>query len=86
MEIKKLEELTAVYSDKLKSAQLILADEERNFNIGRSALRDYIDAIKTYDSILYASEELKVRENILKIEWLRLSDSLVDGNLPDLIK
>jgi outer membrane protein TolC len=85
-EINKIEKILTLYNNKLKSANIILQEEEKNFAIGKTQLKDYIDAINSRDSIIHSIENLKSEYNSYKIEWLRLTDNLVKENLEELVK
>ncbi len=84
-QIKDTDVLSELYNEKLSAAEMILKDEEQNFKIGKSTLKDYTDAINRLDSIRYGIQSLKAQKNIYNIEWMRLSDTLAEGKLPDLI-
>ncbi len=70
----------ALAEQKLKTAQLIVQQERRQYNQGRAGLDDLINAYQTLDTISQA--RLATMGQLTKnyIEWLRFTDSLIDDN------
>ena len=76
-DIKKTQELLELNREKLRIAELILRDTAREYETGRTALRSYTDAINSLETVRYRNLHYKARINMLIIEWLRITDSLV---------
>ncbi len=84
-DIKRTEQLSLLYEEKLFAAEQVLKEQEKDYSIGKSSLKDYIDSINSYDTVKYGIESLKSIYNSYKIEWLRLTDSLVRAEMASLI-
>lgn len=72
------QELIAVSRNKLRLAEAILRDETENYSFGKVTLNDYIFAVNSVDENRFKLTERTVARNKLMVEWLRLTDRLVD--------
>jgi len=77
-QIMREQELIAVSEKKIKLAEAILRDETENYSFGKVTLNDYIDAVNSVDENRFRHTEHTVARNKLMVEWLRLTDRLVD--------
>jgi len=77
-QIMREQELIAVSEKKIKLAEAILRDETENYSFGKVTLNDYIDAVNNVDENRFRHTEHTVARNKLMVEWLRLTDRLVD--------
>lgn len=83
LQILKEKNLIDTASKKTKLAQSILKDEAENYSFGKVTLNDYIVAVNRVDISLFNETEHQVTLNKLLIEWLRLTDRLVDKRILD---
>lgn len=81
LQIQREEKLIAVSEKKIKLAEAILKDEAENYSYGKVSLNDYIIAVNRVDEIRFSNTEHSVQLNKLLIEWLRLTDQLVDEKI-----
>jgi len=58
-------------------AEAILEDERENYSFGRVTLNDYIQAVNNLDSNRFNKVLHESLYRKLKVEWLRLTDRLV---------
>jgi len=77
-QIQREQKLIKVAETKIKLAKAILRDEAENYSFGKVTLNDYIDAVNLVDVTRFSFTEHTVQLNKLLIEWLRLTDQLVD--------
>ena len=63
---------------KIKLAEDILLEEVKNYSFGKVTLNDYIDAVNRLDENRFNKISYIVMFNKLVVEWLRLTDKLVD--------
>ena len=68
---------------KIKLSEAILKDEAENYSFGKVTLNDYIDAVNRVDENRFSYTEHGVQLNKLLVEWLRLTDQLVDEQVLD---
>lgn len=78
LQIIREKKLIEVAQKKIKLAISILKDEAENYSFGKVTLNDYIDAVNRVDENRFSYTEHTVQLNKLLVEWLRLSDQLVD--------
>ena len=71
------EALKSIAERKIKLAKSVLKDETENYTFGKVTLNDYIDAVNVLDSNRFSLIRRRARLRRLRIEWLRLSDRLV---------
>lgn len=77
-QVQREQTLIQVAEKKIKLAEAILRDETENYSFGKVTLNDYIDAVNRVDENRFSYTEHTVKLNKLLIEWLRLTDQLVD--------
>ena len=77
-QIQREQKLINVAERKIKLAEAVLRDEAENYSFGKVTLNDYIDAVNLVDETRFSFTEHTVQLNKLLIEWLRLTDQLVD--------
>jgi len=56
----------------------VLKDEAENYSYGKVSLNDYITAVNRVDENQFSYTDHSVQLNKLLIEWLRLTDQLVN--------
>lgn len=78
LQIQREEKLIVVSEKKIKLSEAILKDEAENYSFGKVTLNDYIAAVNRVDENRFSYTEHSVQLNKLLIEWLRLTDQLVD--------
>ena len=83
LQIRREQKLIAVSQKKIKLAESILKDEAENYSFGKVTLNDYIDAVNLVDENRFSYTEHSVQLNKLFVEWLRLTDQLVDEKILD---
>lgn len=83
LQIIREQKLIAVSEKKIKLAEAILKDEAENYSFGKVTLNDYIDAVNLVDVNRFSYTEHTVQLNKLLVEWLRLTDQLVDKKILD---
>jgi outer membrane protein TolC len=76
-EVKKEEQLAAIFEEKVGLATSILKDETENYSFGKVTLNDYISAVNVLDNNLFGKVQHEARVARLRIELLRLTDRLV---------
>ena len=64
--------------NKIKYSKSILKDEAKNYSFGRVTLNDYIAAVNLVDESRFSFTDHSVQLNKLLVEWLRLTDQLVN--------
>ena len=81
LQIKREQKLINISRKKIKLAEAILRDEAENYSFGKVTLNDYIDAVNRVDESRFSHTEHTVQLNKLLVEWLRLTDRLVDEKI-----
>ncbi|MDH5436283.1 MAG: TolC family protein, partial [Gammaproteobacteria bacterium] len=71
---------------KIVLAEAVLTDEAENYSFGKVSLNDYIDAVNRVDESHFNKILHTVQLNKLLVEWLRLTDKLVDESVLDKTK
>ena len=79
--IEREKELVRISEKKIRLADEILNDEAENYSFGKVTLNDYIDAVNALDQYKFSRIAHLVQMNKLMIEWLRLTDALVDNKV-----
>lgn len=77
-QIQREQNLINISKKKIKLSEAVLRDEAENYSFGKVTLNDYIDAVNLVDESRFSYTEHTVQLNKLLIEWLRLTDQLVD--------
>jgi len=77
IQIESEEKLVAIAEEKIKLSESILKDETANYSYGKVSLNDFIDASNRVDENKFSKILHSVELNVLKTEWLRLTDSLI---------
>lgn len=72
------QQLVAISEKKIRLAEAVLRDETENYSFGKVTLNDYIFAVNSVDENRFKYTEHTVARNKLMVEWLRLTDRLVD--------
>ena len=85
-QIEREEKLIKVAEKKIKLAEAVLKDEAENYSFGKVTLNDYIDAVNLVDVTRFSFTEHTVQLNKLLIEWLRMTDQLVDKQQASYLK
>jgi hypothetical protein len=70
--------LLEIAEEKIKLSEDILKEESENYSFGKVTLNDYIDAVNRLDVNRFNKIFRIVQMNKLMVEWLRLTDILVD--------
>ena len=81
LQIRREQKLITAAKNKIKLAEAILKDESENYSFGKVTLNDYLDAVNSVDENRFSFTEHNVQLNKLLIEWLRLTDQLVDDKV-----
>lgn len=81
LQIKREQELIGVADKKINLAEAILKDEAENYSFGKITLNDYLDAVNRVDENRFNRIDHMVQLNKLLVEWLRLTDKLVDESV-----
>lgn len=81
LQIQREQKLIEIADKKIKLSVAILRDEAENYSFGKVTLNDYITAVNLVDEYRFSYTEHTVQLNKLLIEWLRLTDQLVDENI-----
>jgi len=76
--IRREQDLIRLADDKIRLAEEVLKDEAENYSFGKVSLNDYIDAVNRLDTNKFNRIAHRMRLKKLKIEWLRLTDQLVN--------
>ena len=77
-QIEREKKLIDVAQKKITLAEAVLKDEAENYSFGKVTLNDYIDAVNRVDENRFNNTEHTVQLHKLLLEWLRLTDKLVD--------
>ncbi len=80
-QIQREQKLIGVAKEKVKLARAILKDEAENYSFGKVTLNDYIDAVNTVDENQFNLTDHIVQLSKLQVEWLRLTDQLVNNKI-----
>jgi len=78
LQIQREEKLITIADEKIRLAEAILRDETENYSFGKVTLNDYIVAVNRVDESRFSHTEHNVQLNKLLVEWLRLTDQLVE--------
>jgi len=78
LQIQREQKLISIAKKKITLAESILKDEAENYSFGKVTLNDYIVAVNRVDENRFSYTEHSVQLNKLLVEWLRLTDQLVD--------
>jgi outer membrane protein TolC len=70
--------LLKIADEKIELAGDILVEEAENYSFGKVTLNDYIAAVNRLDENRFNKISHVVRYNKILVEWLRLTDILVD--------
>lgn len=81
LQIQREENLISIADKKIILAQSILKDEAENYSFGKVTLNDYIAAVNRVDDNRFSYTEHSVQLNKLLVEWLRLTDQLVNESV-----
>lgn len=81
LQIQREQKLMGVAKKKIRLAKSILKDEAENYSFGKVSLNDYIAAVNRVDENRFSYTEHSVQLNKLFVEWLRLTDQLVNENI-----
>jgi len=81
LQIERERKLINIAKTKIKLSQSILDDEAENYSFGKVSLNDYIVAVNRVDENRFSYTEHSVKLNKLLVEWLRLTDQLVNKNI-----
>ena len=78
LQIQREQKLMEISRRKIELANAILKDETENYSFGKVSLNDYIDAVNASDENRFSFTAHQVQLNKFIVEWLRLTDKLVD--------
>ena len=81
LQIQREDKLINIAKKKIILAQSILKDEAENYSFGKVTLNDYISAVNRVDENRFSYTEHSVQLNKILLEWLRLTDQLVNENV-----
>ena len=81
LQIQREQKLIGVAKKKIRLSESILKDEAENYSFGKVTLNDYIAAVNRVDESRFSYTEHSVQLNKLLVEWLRLTDQLVNENI-----
>jgi len=77
-QIKREQTLVEVSQKKIELAEAILRDEAENYSFGKVTLNDYLAAVNRVDDNRFSYTEHGAQYSKLLVEWLRLTDQLVN--------
>ena len=80
-QVEKEQQLITLADQKIKLAEDVLGAETVNYSYGKISLNDYIDAVNTVDQNRFNKILHTVQQKKLLLEWLRLTDLLVDDGV-----
>lgn len=83
LQIQREEKLIAITKKKNTLATSVLKDEAENYSYGKITLNDYIIAVNRVDQNRFSYTDHSVKLNKLLVEWLRLTDQLVNEKILD---
>jgi outer membrane protein TolC len=75
-------ELLDIATEKIGLAQAVLVEETENYTYGKVSLNDYIESVNRLDSARFEEIDRFVEWRRLNLEWLRLTDTLVEKSPP----
>ena len=78
LQIQREQKLIDIAKKKITLAEKILKDEAENYSFGKVTLNDYIIAVNRVDENQFSYTDRSVKLNKLLVEWLRLTDQLVN--------
>jgi len=78
LQVQRERELIRLAQEKIRLSEEVLRDESRNYSFGKISLNDYIDAVNKVDTNNFSKIQHTVRLKQLLLEWLCLTDKLVD--------
>jgi len=81
LQIQREQKLITLAKNKIKYSKSILKDEAKNYSFGRVTLNDYIAAVNLVDESRFSFTDHSVQLNKLLVEWLRLTDQLVNEGI-----
>ena len=81
LQVQREKKLISIAKKKVSLAGKILKDEAENYSFGKVTLNDYIVAVNLVDENRFSYTEHNVQLNKLLIEWLRLTDQLVNEDV-----
>jgi len=81
IQIKREQKLITIAKKKITFSESILKDEAENYSFGKVTLNDYIVAVNRVDDNHFSYTDHTVKLNKLLIEWLRLTDRLVNNKI-----
>ena len=81
LQIQREQKLTGLAKRKIKLSESILKDEAKNYSFGKVTLNDYIAAVNRVDENRFGYTDHSVQLNKLLVEWLRLTDQLVNESV-----
>ena len=81
LQIKREQKLITMSQQKTSLSEAILKDESENYSFGKITLNDYITAVNRVDENKFSHTEHQVQLNKLLLEWLRITDKLVNKNV-----
>lgn len=83
MQIERQNGLVDIAQKKISVSEAIVKDETKNYSHGRIALNDLIQAINTLEENKFKLVYHKITLNNLMLEWLRLTDKLIERKTID---
>ncbi len=81
LQIQRQEKLITIARKKTRLSEKIMKDEAENYSFGKVTLNDYIIAVNRVDENRFSYTDHTVKLNKLLVEWLRLTDQLVNKNV-----
>jgi len=81
LQIHRQQKLVTISNQKIELSKAILKDEAENYSFGKVSLNDYITAVNRGDENQFSLTAHKVELSKLMIEWLRLTDQLVNESV-----
>jgi outer membrane protein TolC len=79
-QIVKEKELITIAQDKIKLAEAIVEEEKKNYSLGIVTLNDLIDEVNKLEDNKFNKIFHEVEMDRLVVEWLRLTDNLIQRN------
>ncbi|MCA9400014.1 MAG: TolC family protein, partial [Candidatus Omnitrophica bacterium] len=86
LQIDREKQLSEIAEEKIGIAQEILEDETENYSFGKVSINDYIDAVNVVDNNKFNHIRREVAYKKLLVEWLRITDQLVQKNTQELLR
>ena len=81
LQIEREKTLIETADRKVALSESVLVDEAENYSFGKVSLNDYLDAVNRVDENRFNKISHTVQLNKLLVEWLRLTDRLVDESV-----